>query len=103
MVAVISLNLRRRHLDESLRAMVAARIATPPKGSNQHASIEAPTQEGAADLLNVSRSGVQRARTVLEYGQPEFSNSVMSQSRDSHTNKVGASEIQEKQMHLSFP
>jgi hypothetical protein len=52
--------------------MVAARIATLAKGSNQHASIEALTQEGATELLNVSRSGVQRARTVLEHGQPEL-------------------------------
>jgi hypothetical protein len=67
------LNLCQRHLEESQRAMVAARIATLPKGSNQHASIEASTQESAADLLNFSRSGVQRARTVLEHGRPSLS------------------------------
>jgi hypothetical protein len=60
----------RRHLDESQRAMVAAKIATLPRGTNQHAQICAPTQDNAADLLNVSRSGVQRSRQVLEHGQP---------------------------------
>jgi hypothetical protein len=68
---VVSLNLRRRHLDESQRALVAARLATLPRGANQHASIGAPSQERAAGLLNVSRSGVQRAREILDEGAPE--------------------------------
>lgn len=72
---VVSLNLHRRHLDESQRAMVAGRLASLRLGSNQHqprgevgASIDAPTQSAAADLLNVSRPSVQRARVVLEHG-----------------------------------
>jgi hypothetical protein len=61
-------------MDESQRAMVAARIATLRVGrpEEENASIEAITQDAAADLLNVSLSGDQRARTVLEHGQPEL-------------------------------
>jgi ParB-like chromosome segregation protein Spo0J len=69
---VISQNLHRRHLNESQRAMVAAKLAKLPVGSNQHASIEAPSQEIAAELLNVSRSAVQRAAKVRDHGTPEL-------------------------------
>ena len=66
---VISLNLARRHLDESQRAMVAARLATLPHGQKKgDASIEASAQPDAAARLNVSRSSVQRARVVLAQG-----------------------------------
>ena len=73
---VISLNLKRRHLSESQRAMVAANIATLPRGANQHASIEAPTQQQAADMLNVSRAAVQRAAKVREDAAPELVQAV---------------------------
>lgn len=72
---VISLNLARRHLDESQRAMVAARIATLKHGVNQHnedAPIGASSQLEAAQRLNVSRRAVQRARIVLDTGSPEL-------------------------------
>lgn len=65
---VLSLNLHRRHLDESQRAMVAARIAKLPRGANQHAQIQAPSQGDAAGLLNVSRTAVQSAKKVQEEG-----------------------------------
>jgi hypothetical protein len=65
---VISLNLKRRHLDESQRAMVAAKIEVLPKGSNQHAPIGAPSQDDAADMLNVGRRSVQRAAEVRDHG-----------------------------------
>lgn len=74
---IVSANLTRRHLDESQRAMVAARLATLRDGvrsDRQGASIEAATlsQPAAATLLNVSRPSVQRARAVLDHGAPEL-------------------------------
>ena len=62
---VVSLNLHRRHLTESQRAMIAAKLATMGEGRPEKtASIEAVSQGNAATLLNVSRSAVQRARNI---------------------------------------
>jgi ParB-like chromosome segregation protein Spo0J len=70
---VVSLNLHRRHLDESQRAMVAARLATMRQGARTDlASIEAMSQSQAADLLNVGRASVQRAKEVIDHGAPEL-------------------------------
>lgn len=78
---VVSLNLHRRHLDESQRAMVAARIANLNDGQRadhaQAASNEAPvTQSRSAEMLNVSRSAVQRAKQVITEGAPELVQAV---------------------------
>jgi hypothetical protein len=74
---VVSLNLHRRHLDESQRAMVADNIATLRHGGDRSkASIDALKQSEAAELLNVSRPSVQRARIVHEQGAPEVVQAV---------------------------
>jgi hypothetical protein len=73
---VRSENLLRRHSNESQRAMGASRLATLPKGSNQHAQWCAPSQEEAADLFNVSRRSVQHARIVLDHAEQEVVNAV---------------------------
>lgn len=78
---VISLNLRRRHLDESQRAMCAARLARLKHGEHGvqkgvhgrsvEASIDASSdvsQKEAAVEFKVSRGSVQRARQVLDHG-----------------------------------
>ena len=74
--ALGGLNLKRRHLSEEQRAMVAARMANLKQGDNQYkvdAQICATTsQSDAAELLNVSRRSVQRACVVLENGAPEL-------------------------------
>ena len=63
---VLSQNVERRHLDESQPGMIASRLATLKRGRPDNASIEAISQPEAAAKLNVSRSTVQRATTVLE-------------------------------------
>lgn len=74
---VVSLNLHRRHLDESQRALVAARIANLPRGANQHSPIgESSTQSDAAALLNIGKRSVERARDVIARGAPELVKAV---------------------------
>ena len=71
---VISLNLRRRHLDESQRAMIAARLANLKIGANQHAE-GLPIGRGS-ELLNVGERSVARAREVLDRGATELQRAV---------------------------
>lgn len=73
---VVSLNLRRRHLDESQRAMVAAKLATMKRGYNQHSPIGETSQARAAELLNVGKRSVERAAEVRESGTPELQQAV---------------------------
>jgi hypothetical protein len=73
---VIDRNLNRRHLDESQRAMVAAKLANMKRGDNQHTSIEATSKERAAELLNVGRASVERAKKVQTKGDPELQRAV---------------------------
>lgn len=94
---VVSLNLHRRHLSESQRAMVAARIANlrdgqrkdlasrPDESAMADASGDgAPspigepsvTQAEAAEMLNVGKRSVERAREVQERGVPALSAAV---------------------------
>lgn len=70
---VISLNVHRRHLNESQRAMVAARLANIRRGEvgkgreKVDGSIELST---AATLLRVGEASVKRARVVRDQGAP---------------------------------
>ena len=66
---VISRNLTRRHLDESQRAMIAARLAKLKQGQRSNfAPLPTPTRKQAADLLNVSERTVQYATVVRDHG-----------------------------------
>lgn len=68
---VISLNINRRHLSESQRAMIAAELAKLERGrpDEENAPIGALSQDEAAESLHVSRRSVQRARAVASAGK----------------------------------
>lgn len=82
---VVSLNLRRRHLDETQRALIAAKLADMPAGRpKQKAAGNAVNLPGfeetagasvatddAAALLNVSPRSVRTAKAVLREAPPE--------------------------------
>ena len=78
---VLSENLHRRHLDESQRAMVAARakpMFEAEARDRERAGTLAPigatgkSSEKAAEALNVSPRAVERASKVLKSGAPEL-------------------------------
>ena len=69
---VLSLNLHRQHLDESQRAMVAAKISNLSVGRPKIAAMGTISKGDAADQLNVSPHSVTRARGVLARGTPEL-------------------------------
>lgn len=82
---VVSLNLHRRHLNESQRGMVATNIARlaphrPKENKNESSAIallKPATQSQAASLLNVSVDTVKRARVVQDEGAPELIEQVV--------------------------
>ncbi|MHB1220178.1 MAG: ParB N-terminal domain-containing protein [Alphaproteobacteria bacterium] len=47
---VVSMNLHRRHLNESQRGMIAAKIAVRPSGDQRGVEISIPSLQQAADL-----------------------------------------------------
>ena len=73
---VVSRNLRRRHLNESQRAMAAATVANMKHGgdrrSDQPANWHGVSRSTAAAALNVSERSVARAAVVRNQGAPEL-------------------------------
>jgi hypothetical protein len=70
---VVSRNLKRRHLNEGQRAMIAARLATLADGQRQVGKFaDVPTQAQAAERLKVSERSIRDARTVLDHGSPDL-------------------------------
>jgi hypothetical protein len=63
---VASANLHRRHLDESQRAMIAAKLANMKRGDNQHRPDGRTSQAEAAELLDVGQRSVRRARDASQ-------------------------------------
>ena len=77
---VVSKNLRRRHLTEGQRAMIAARIANlgqgnpklnPPRGGIEHVTIPE-----AAKLLGISARTVERGRLIQRKGTTSLQRAV---------------------------
>jgi ParB-like chromosome segregation protein Spo0J len=100
---VVSRNLHRRHLTESQRAMVAARLADLKRGANQH-SQGLPIGR-AADLLNVGERTVARAREVLSRGVPDLLSAVErgEVAVSAAANICGMSEAEQREMVASVP
>jgi hypothetical protein len=74
---VVDANLHRRHLTESQRAMVAAKLATLKQGARTDLSpIGEMSQGQAAELLNVGKRSVERAKIVLGEGSAELIQAV---------------------------
>lgn len=77
---VVSLNLHRRHLDESQRAMVAARVANMRQGARTDleppANLPEVSQSVAASMLSVSERSVRSARSVVDRGSRELVSAV---------------------------
>lgn len=73
---VVSLNINRRQLSESQRAMVAAKIETMRQGERTDlepsANLRKVSQGDAAEMLNVSPRSVQSAAAVQAHGAPEL-------------------------------
>ena len=75
---VLSLNLHRRHLSESQRGMVAARVANLPHGGDRQAANlpHAVSQAQAGAMLNVSARTVRSAVAVRDHASPELVQAV---------------------------
>jgi N6-adenosine-specific RNA methylase IME4 len=74
---VLDLNVKRRHLNESQRAMVAAELANLGEGRPVRTAHNcAVSQERAGALLNVSRRSVQHATEVRDHAIPAIAAAV---------------------------
>jgi Homeodomain-like domain len=81
---VLSMNLVRRHLNESQRALVAADVATMRQGERTDlepsANLQKVSQAKASALFNISTRSVSDAKRVKAEAQPEIIKAV----RDGH-------------------
>lgn len=77
---VVSKNLMRRHLKDSQRAMIAAKMANMRQGQRTDLQLSANSrkvsQTKAAELLNVGHRIVSDANTVLQSGDTELIEAV---------------------------
>jgi hypothetical protein len=88
---IISLNVPRRHLTPSQRALLATDLSSLRKGDNQHSTEDAQhcatskTQTEAAEQLGVSRRSVQSAAAVKREAEPEIVEAVRHGDLTVHT------------------
>lgn len=81
---IISKNLHRRHLTDSQRAMVAARLANMKQGERTDRPPDEPSanlpkvvsQEKASEILNVGDRSIRSAKKVIEKATPELVKAV---------------------------
>jgi N6-adenosine-specific RNA methylase IME4 len=74
---VLSKNLKRRHLDESQRAMIAAKIANMGQGRPDDNPANLPVKQAdAASRLSISERALRHARRVQDHGEPELVRAV---------------------------
>ncbi len=74
---VLSTNLHRRHLDESQRAMVAARIATLGHGQRKDPEMQnCISRDSAAEQCNVGTRSVASAAAVISKGSTDLVRAV---------------------------
>jgi len=99
---VVSLNLHRRHLSESQRAMVGARIATMRQGERSDLLPDGGrlSQTDAAHLLNVSVRSVSRAAKVLDEGVQGLTDMVEAGELSVATASAIAAQPKGKQIRL---
>lgn len=96
---VVSKNLIRRHLRETQRAMVAAKLASAGHGGDRRSpawSRGAITIPESADMLSVSERSVHFAKAVLNHGTDELvalvENGRVSVSAAAHVSKLAEAE-----------
>lgn len=117
---VFSRNIHRRHLDETERAMMAARAAAmieaeaearqkaglkqgdklPSASKDANGKTKAKSAQTVAKLANVSPASVERARRVIRHGTPELVEAVdagkMKVSRAAEVSKLAPAEQRER-------
>lgn len=78
---IVSKNLHRRHLNESQRAMVGARLANMKQGERTDLepspnSSNVVSQSDASKMLNVGTTAIKEAKQVIRRGTPELIKAV---------------------------
>ena len=101
---VISKNLKRRHLNVSQRAMIAAKLATMCSGTRTDLEPSAKLPEvsipQAAQQLSVGARSVKHARKVLSEGTPE---TIASVERGDLSVSRAAGAVSPAKVHLAEP